>query len=51
VPLEQLTDAAFQALADGFPENGALRRLAWSPGSRHPVTWDTESEQGKDDTR
>src|SRR5216683_226926 len=47
VPLEQLTDAAFQALADGFPENGALRRLAWSPGSRHPVTWDTESEQGR----
>ena len=25
VPLERLTDAAFQALADGFPENGALR--------------------------
>jgi len=36
VPLEQLTDAAFQALADGFPENGALRGLAWSSGSRHP---------------
>jgi len=28
VPLEQLADAAFQALADGFPENGALRDLA-----------------------
>jgi len=27
VPLERLTDAAFQALADGFPENGALRAL------------------------
>jgi len=51
VPLEQLTDAAFQALADGFPENGALRGLAWSPESRHPVTWDTGSQQGKDDTR
>jgi AcrR family transcriptional regulator len=51
VPLEQLTDAAFRALADGFPENGALHGLAWSPGSRHPVTCDTESQQGKDDTR
>ena len=30
VPLEQLTDAAFQALADGFPENGALHGLTWS---------------------
>lgn len=28
VPLEQLTDAAFQALADGFDENCALRGLA-----------------------
>jgi AcrR family transcriptional regulator len=28
VPLEQLADAAFQTLADGFPENGPLRDLA-----------------------
>ena len=28
VPLEQLADAAFRALADGFPENCALRDLA-----------------------
>jgi hypothetical protein len=47
VPLEQLTAAAFQALADGFPENGALRGLAWSPGSEQSVTWDTESQQGR----
>jgi len=51
VPLEQLAAAAFQALADGFPENGALRGLPWSPGSRHAVTRDSESQQGKDDIR
>jgi AcrR family transcriptional regulator len=28
VPLEELADAAFGALADGFPENAALRDLA-----------------------
>ena len=28
VPLEPLMDAAYQALADGFPENSALRSLA-----------------------
>jgi AcrR family transcriptional regulator len=27
VPLEQLTDASFQALADGFPEDCELRRI------------------------
>jgi AcrR family transcriptional regulator len=32
VPLEQLADAAFGALADGFPENGALRDLASATG-------------------
>jgi AcrR family transcriptional regulator len=34
--LDQLTDAAYQALADGLPEHGGLRRLieaAASPGS------------------
>ena len=31
VPLEQLADAAFGALADGFPENGPLRDLATGP--------------------
>ena len=44
VPLEWLTDAAFQALADGFPENGALRGPARCPG-------DPESRQGKDEIR
>jgi AcrR family transcriptional regulator len=29
VPLDQLTDAAYQALADGLPENCALRMLAY----------------------
>jgi AcrR family transcriptional regulator len=31
VPLEQLADAAFGALADGFPESGPLRDLATGP--------------------
>jgi AcrR family transcriptional regulator len=35
VPLEQLVDAAFQALADGFPETSALRDLA-TPGVGPP---------------
>lgn len=51
LPLECVTAAAFQALADGFPENGALRGLAWSSGSWYPVTWDSESQQGKDETK
>jgi AcrR family transcriptional regulator len=41
--LDQLTDAAYQALADGLPEHGGLRRLieaAASPGS---------AQQRKDD--
>ena len=33
VPLDLLTDAALQALADGFPENGALSGLPWNSGS------------------
>jgi AcrR family transcriptional regulator len=45
VPLDQLTDAAFQALADGFPENSALRRLAREAGSRRPGTWNSDSQQ------
>jgi hypothetical protein len=39
VPLERLTDAALQALADGFPENAALRGLALEsqiPARRRP---------------
>ncbi len=51
VPLEQLTDAAFQDLADGFPENGALGALAWGPGSRPAVTRDSGSQPGEDDRR
>ncbi|MDQ2815987.1 MAG: TetR/AcrR family transcriptional regulator [Actinomycetota bacterium] len=34
VPLEQLVDAAFRALADGFPENRSLRDLALATGPR-----------------
>jgi AcrR family transcriptional regulator len=37
VPLEQLVDAAFQALADGFPETGALRDLATQPVGPPPA--------------
>jgi AcrR family transcriptional regulator len=29
MPLDQLADSAYQALADGFPENSALRGLTW----------------------
>jgi AcrR family transcriptional regulator len=36
VPLEQLADAAFAALAGGFPENGPLRDLATGPPSATP---------------
>jgi AcrR family transcriptional regulator len=36
VPLEQLTDAAFQALADGFPESCALRDLVQQAGPSSP---------------
>jgi hypothetical protein len=46
VPLEQLADAAFQALADGFPENGALRDLASPTGAPQAVT-----QNGKDNHR
>jgi AcrR family transcriptional regulator len=37
VPLDQLIDAALQALADGFPENCALRDLASQAGSGYPL--------------
>ncbi len=36
VPLEQLTDAAYQALADGFPESCALRDLAQQADPSRP---------------
>jgi AcrR family transcriptional regulator len=42
VPLEQLTNAAYQALADGFPENCALRGLARQAGSCDPVARATD---------
>jgi len=48
VPLEQLADAAFQSLADGFPENGALRDLAAGAppaGAPQAVTQDFETER------
>jgi AcrR family transcriptional regulator len=38
VSLEQLTDAAFQTLADGFDENCALRGLARQAAARLAVT-------------
>jgi hypothetical protein len=34
VPLDQLADGAYQALADGFPENSALRGLTWQAASQ-----------------
>jgi AcrR family transcriptional regulator len=45
MPLDQLTDAAFQALADGFPENSRLRGLAQRAGSRRPATRKTEPQE------
>ena len=39
----QLADAAFQSLADGFPENGALRDLA--AGAPQAVTQNFETER------
>lgn len=48
VPLEQLADAAFRALADGFPENGALRDLASAtgpPAGAPPAAPPTEARQ------
>jgi hypothetical protein len=52
VPLEQLADAAFGALANGFPENGALRDMATHgvgpppaappPGAPQAVTQNSE---------
>ncbi len=50
VPLGQLTDAAFQALADGFPENGALRRLPCGADARS-AAGHSGSQAGKDDTK
>jgi AcrR family transcriptional regulator len=36
VPIDQLTEAAYQAMADGFPEDCALRRIAGPAGPQHP---------------
>ena len=38
VPLSQLVDLAFRALADGLPEHSALRDISASPGERPPQT-------------
>ena len=38
VPLDQLIDLAFRALADGLPERCALRHVSASPGERPPQT-------------
>ena len=51
VPMDELADAAYQALADGFPEDSPLRRLA---GAAQPVTDTPQSAppagDGKDET-
>ncbi len=52
MPLEQLTDSAFQALADGFPEDSSLRGLAQQAGSRHPVAKNSQPRRkGQPDER
>lgn len=51
VPLEQLTDAAFQALTDGFPENSTLRDLALQAVTRRPAARQSETPTRKDTTR
>jgi hypothetical protein len=38
VPLSQLIDLAFRALADGLPEDSAVRNDSTSPGGRPPRT-------------
>ncbi len=60
VPIDQLTDAAYQAMADGFPEDCALRSMAAAaddrpgaePGSEHTQTQPAGPRQdGKDQIR
>jgi AcrR family transcriptional regulator len=56
VPMEQLADAAYQLLADGFPENCALRGLAQQaasqPAASQPaVSQPALSEQHRKDDR
>ena len=50
IPLEELTDAAYQTLADGFPEDCALRGLTRpaDPTASQPAGC---GQQGKDQTR
>jgi hypothetical protein len=38
MPLEQLIDLEFQALADGLPEHCDVRHVGASPGERPPQT-------------
>jgi AcrR family transcriptional regulator len=45
VPMEQLTDAAYQALSDGFPEDCALRGLTQQAGSRPPTELGARAQQ------
>ena len=49
VALEELTDAAFQALTDGFPEDSALRGLAW-PATLTETQPAGSGQHGKDQT-
>ena len=51
IPLDQLTDAAFLALADGFPETSTLRDLAMQAASRHPAARTQNARKRKDSTR
>ena len=42
ISLEQLTDAAFLALAGGFPENSTLRDLALQAATQRPAARNSE---------
>ena len=57
VPIDELTEAAYQALADGFPDDCALRTMAGPAGLQHPATQYHETsppgarQDGKDKIR
>jgi len=57
VPIDELTEAAYQTLADGFPDDCALRTIAGPAGLQHsgnqyPETSPPEARQdGKDEIR
>jgi len=57
VPIDELTEAAYQTLADGFPDDCALRTIAGpaglqNPGPQYPETSPPEARQdGEDEIR